>query len=221
MCYIALINTRFKNESMTVQILFFGICYTELVMDSFLKRVFIRAGKHTTIHVVHPHINEVARSHPVTRYPNGDMCTSPDLLDITDRGSQFTTSVWSWTCHQLSVQLHIATTYHPQANGMVERFHRTMKASLIAWLAGPNCFDGLPAVLLGIRTFPKEAHNAPSAEFVYGEPLTVHDFIVAPHTVPCTLSFSTSPHCITRPWYFCCFLGPQVSQICVYQTGHT
>ena len=24
-------------------------------MDSFLKRVFIRAGKHRTVHVVHPH----------------------------------------------------------------------------------------------------------------------------------------------------------------------
>ena len=28
------INLIFKNESMTVPIIFFGICYTELVMDS-------------------------------------------------------------------------------------------------------------------------------------------------------------------------------------------
>ena len=28
-------------------------------MDSFLKHVFIRAGKHTTVHVVHPHNNYI------------------------------------------------------------------------------------------------------------------------------------------------------------------
>ena len=27
------------------------------VMDSFLKHVFVRAGKHTTVHGVHPHLN--------------------------------------------------------------------------------------------------------------------------------------------------------------------
>ena len=26
-------------------------------MDSFLKSVFVRAGKHTSVHDVHPHIN--------------------------------------------------------------------------------------------------------------------------------------------------------------------
>ena len=61
----------------------------------------------------------------------------------------------------------------------------------MARLAGPNWFDELPWVLLGIRTFPKEDFKASSAELVYGEPLTVPVFFVAPHTAPWTPSFSS------------------------------
>ena len=65
-------------------------------------------------------------------------------LDMTsDRGSQFTSARWSSICYQLGVQLHRTIAYHPQANGLVKRFNRTMKASLMARLAGPNWFDEL------------------------------------------------------------------------------
>ena len=30
------------------------------VMDSFSKCVFVRAGKHTSVHDVHPHSNEIS-----------------------------------------------------------------------------------------------------------------------------------------------------------------
>ena len=47
----------------------------------------------------------------------------------TDRGTQFTFGTWGDWCKKQGVQ-HITTTaYHPQANGMVERIHRTLKAA--------------------------------------------------------------------------------------------
>ena len=50
----------------------------------------------------------------------------------------------------LGAQLHHTTAYHPQANGIVERFHRQLKAALKARLVGPAWVDELPLVLLGL-----------------------------------------------------------------------
>eukprot|EP00106_Octopus_bimaculoides_P018108 XP_014785550.1 PREDICTED: uncharacterized protein LOC106880207 [Octopus bimaculoides] len=65
------------------------------------------------------------------------------------------------------------TAYHPQANGLMERFHYRLKESLTTRLNGPNSIDKLPWLKLGIRTAPKENLNTSSAEMVYGAPLTV------------------------------------------------
>jgi hypothetical protein len=73
----------------------------------------------------------------------------------------------------LGTDLHPTTPYHPQANGLIERNHRNLKASLKCRLSGPNWVDELPWVLLGLRTTPKEDLHSSSAELVYGSPLTV------------------------------------------------
>ena len=99
----------------------------------------------------------------------------------SDRGPQFTSDLWSSVAQLLGTQLHRTTAYHPQANGLVERFHRHMKAALRARLNGPDWVDELPWVLLGIRTAPKEDIKSSSAELVYGAPLTVPgDFLATP-----------------------------------------
>jgi hypothetical protein len=78
----------------------------------------------------------------------------------------------------LGIQLHRTTAYHPQANGLVERFHRHMKGSLRARLTGPNWIDELSWVMFGIRTAPKDDLSASSAGLVYGAPITVPaDFV--------------------------------------------
>ena len=100
----------------------------------------------------------------------------------SDRGAQFTSGLWSAMAQLLGVNLHFTTAYHPQANGMVERFHRHMKTALKARLRGPDWIDELPWVLLGIRTAPKEDLATSSAELVYGAPLTVPgSFVATPH----------------------------------------
>ena len=100
-------------------------------------------------------------------------------MDISsDRGPQFTSQLWSAIAQLLGTQLHHSTAYHPQSNGLVERFHRHLKSALRARLTGPNWTQELPWVLLGIRTAPKEDLGCSSAELVYGTPLTVPgDFV--------------------------------------------
>jgi len=103
----------------------------------------------------------------------------------SDRGSQFTSDLWSAMARLLGTQLHHTTAYHPQANGLVERFHRHLKQALRTRLTGPDWCDELPWVLLGIRTAPKEDLNSSSAELVYGTPLTVPgDFLVTSDESP-------------------------------------
>ena len=50
----------------------------------------------------------------------------------TDRGAQFTSSVWSEVCSILGIKRSQTTSYHPQSNGLIERFHRSLKTSLRA-----------------------------------------------------------------------------------------
>ena len=59
-------------------------------------------------------------------------------------------------------------SYHSQSNGMVERFHRQLKAAIMAH-ESPNPWTiTLPAVLLGTRSTVKELLGRSAAEIVYG-----------------------------------------------------
>ena len=104
-------------------------------------------------------------------------------MDLSsDQGTQFTSELWVAVAKLLGMKLHRTTTYHPQSNGLVERFHRHLKSALKARLSGPNWSDELPWVLLGIRTAPKEDLGTSSADLVYGTPLTVPGDFVAQST---------------------------------------
>ena len=59
----------------------------------------------------------------------------------TDRGAQFESKLWDSLCNQFGIN-------HPQSNGKVERFHRQLKAAIMAH-ESPNPWTiTLPAVLL-------------------------------------------------------------------------
>ena len=105
--------------------------------------------------------------------------------DITsDRGAQFTSDVWNAVAQSLGARLHRTTAYHPQSNGLVERFHRSLKAALRARLTSPAWMEELPWVMLGLRTAPKEELGVSVAEMVYGAPLTVPGSFVGPASSP-------------------------------------
>ena len=69
----------------------------------------------------------------------------------SDRGSQFTSSLWSALCSLLGIQHAQTTAYHPGGNSMVEHFHRRLKDALCACCTGSDWADHLPWVMLGLR----------------------------------------------------------------------
>jgi transposase InsO family protein len=96
----------------------------------------------------------------------------PETL-TSDRGTQFSSASWASLCCKLGVKHTMTTSYHPQANGLVERAHRQLKDAFRAREAGFDWPAHLPWVLLGLRAAPKEISGISSAEAVYGQPLTL------------------------------------------------
>ncbi|XP_050703221.1 uncharacterized protein YagA-like [Eriocheir sinensis] len=78
-------------------------------------------------------------------------------LSLTsDRGSQFESNLWDKVMSILGVKRIRTASYHPQSNGLVERFHRQLKASLAATVKDRSDWTTtLPLALLGIRTTRK------------------------------------------------------------------
>jgi transposase InsO family protein len=67
----------------------------------------------------------------------------------------------------------MTTPYHPQSNGVIERFHRRLKDALRARATAADWPQHLPWVLLGLRVAPREDSGVSAAELVYGAPLQV------------------------------------------------
>ena len=58
----------------------------------------------------------------------------PPVDLIADNGRQFTSKFFQDVCHTLNVHNAFTTTYHPQTNGQVERFNRTILSALRAYI---------------------------------------------------------------------------------------
>lgn len=78
---------------------------------------------------------------------------------VTDRGSQFESELFSHLSAILGFHRIRTTSYHPQSNGIIERFHRTLKSAIIA--RGQNWFHTIPIVLLGLRMTPNSSGFSP------------------------------------------------------------
>nr|VZI31799.1 unnamed protein product [Spirometra erinaceieuropaei] len=72
------------------------------------------------------------------------------------------------------------TAYRPAANGMVERFHHQLKASLRAAADPENWTDHLPLVLLGIRLALKPDLECLAAELVFGATVRLPSEMILP-----------------------------------------
>ena len=91
----------------------------------------------------------------------------------SDRGAQFTSSVWTGVCKVLGISASQRTSFHPQSNGMIKRFHRSLKSSLRARAADSDWVSHLPLVLLGLRFVPKEDTGFSISEAFYVSALTI------------------------------------------------
>nr|XP_050029947.1 uncharacterized protein LOC126525987 [Dermacentor andersoni] len=88
----------------------------------------------------------------------------------TDRGSQFESALFASLTKLIGASRIRTTAYHPMSNGMVERFHRQLKAALMA-SEHDSWVEALPIVLLGTRTSCKADIGCSAAELVYGTTL--------------------------------------------------
>ena len=89
-----------------------------------------------------------------------------------NRGVQFTSAMWSSWCEPYGEQHTTTTTFHPQANGIVE-LHRRMKDTLHARGGATTWVDDLPWVMPGIRESHKEESGTSSGEAALGHVLAV------------------------------------------------
>lgn len=107
---------------------------------------------------------------------------TPDTITC-DRGRNFESELWKKLNYLVGSQPQRTTSYNPKANGMVERFHRQMKASLKARLKDSNWFDQIPIIMLGIRTSPKEDLGCSPAELVYGTTIQLPGEFFEPESI--------------------------------------
>lgn len=85
----------------------------------------------------------------------------------SDQGRQFESELFTELNKLLGIQKFRTTAYHPQANGILERWHRTLKNS-IKCHENSRWMETLPTILLGLRSIILQNLNASPAELVYG-----------------------------------------------------
>ncbi|XP_018565464.1 uncharacterized protein LOC108906633 [Anoplophora glabripennis] len=97
----------------------------------------------------------------------------------TDQGRQFESYLFKHLNCLLGATHLRTTAYHPAANGLVERFHRQLKASIMCH-GGTRWTETLSTVLMGIRSAWKEDIQGTAAELVYDQSLRLPGEFLAP-----------------------------------------
>ena len=95
---------------------------------------------------------------------------SPETL-TADQGNQFELRLFTALLQPVGCHKIHTTAYHPASNGMVERWHRTLKAAIICH-SNLEWSRSLSTVLLGLRSNVLEVGASP-AEFVFGTVLRI------------------------------------------------
>ena len=87
---------------------------------------------------------------------------------ITDQGTQFESSLFDSLSTSFGFKHIHTTTYHPQSNGLIERFHRSLKTSLRCLSISSSWTQSLPLVLLGWRNTIHGATGSTPATLLFG-----------------------------------------------------
>ncbi|GFY33633.1 hypothetical protein TNCV_4593451 [Trichonephila clavipes] len=96
----------------------------------------------------------------------------------TDQGTNFESSLMRELTNMMGSHRIHSASYHPQSNGMIERFHRHLKSAIIAH-EDTGWTDILPIVLLGLRSAMKNDLKATSSQLVYGTTLRLPSDLIS------------------------------------------
>lgn len=124
---------------------------------------------------------------------------------VTDQGPQFKSRVLKNLAIICGAQLLHTTPYHPQTNGKIERFHRTLKTAIKAHNS-INWTETLPTVLLGLRAAIRDDTNSSIAQMVYGTNIRLPG------------EFFDQPTCEVDPDTFAHKLQQQMTQLTPFKT---
>lgn len=92
----------------------------------------------------------------------------------TDQGTQFEAELFKTLTNLLGCTRTRTSPYHPASNGILERWHRTLKTALTCHLqGGSNWVPLLPMVMLGLRTAYKPDIKCSAAELLFGTALKI------------------------------------------------
>ena len=91
------------------------------------------------------------------------------VLITTNQSTQFESAFFAELLKILGLE-HIHTTpYHPESNGLVEKWHRHLKAALMCvCINNTDWYFKLPTVLLGLRTTVRLDTGVSPAEVLFG-----------------------------------------------------
>ncbi|KAG6930496.1 hypothetical protein G0U57_003644, partial [Chelydra serpentina] len=89
---------------------------------------------------------------------------------LTDQGSNFMSALLRCLWEKCGVRHSWASAYHPQSNGLVERFNGTLKMMLKTFMnQHPQDWDKyLPHLLFAYREVPQESTGFSPFELLYG-----------------------------------------------------
>lgn len=89
---------------------------------------------------------------------------------LTDQGTPFVSRLMADLCRSLKIKQLRTTVYHPQTDGLVERFNQTLKQMLRRVVAeDKRDWDlMLPYVLFGIREVPQASTGFTPFELLFG-----------------------------------------------------
>ena len=102
---------------------------------------------------------------------------SPETL-TTDQGSQFESQLFSALLQLIGSNRTRTTAYHPASNGMIKRWHRSLKTAIMCH-SDREWSRSLSSVLIGLRTNVLDIGASP-AEFVFGTTLRIPREFVLP-----------------------------------------
>ena len=88
----------------------------------------------------------------------------------SDQGSNFTSRMFAEVLKQLQVKHNLASAYHAQSQGALERFHQTLKSMLRSYCTelGKDWEEGLPWLMLASREVIQESTGFSPNDLVFG-----------------------------------------------------